>query len=224
MTKKITISDLSLSIILAVPNPIIRKGIEHLLLINYYVSSIKPYACLKEVDEFEGANIIIFEPKEREDYKIIRELQIRYKKLKMILYSSQKLLSPNFLFATKNKEIDAFVYEFVNENQFIEVIEEIFSRTSKRTETIYFPPKISDTFFTDRVTDPILFSVRELAILDLISEGKTTVEIGKALGISQSTVATFRTLMMQKFNAKNIIPVLMYAVSMNYLPRKIIEE
>jgi DNA-binding NarL/FixJ family response regulator len=56
------------------------------------------------------------------------------------------------------------------------------------------------------------FSEKELRILKLISEDKTTEEISKEVFLSPRTIETIRQSMKQKVNAKTIAGLLMYAM------------
>lgn len=58
----------------------------------------------------------------------------------------------------------------------------------------------------------IHFSEKELRILKLISEDKTTEEISKEVFLSPRTIETIRQSMKQKVNAKTIAGLLMYAM------------
>jgi len=60
-------------------------------------------------------------------------------------------------------------------------------------------------------------SSREIDVLRLIGEGKTSKEIGKLLFISHRTVDNHRTHIMEKLNLRNIPALVKYAISKGYL-------
>ena len=59
--------------------------------------------------------------------------------------------------------------------------------------------------------NPIKFSEKEVKILKLISEDKTTEEISKEVFLSPRTIETIRQNMKQKVGAKTIAGLVMYA-------------
>jgi DNA-binding NarL/FixJ family response regulator len=59
---------------------------------------------------------------------------------------------------------------------------------------------------------PVQFSEKEIRILKLISEDKTTEEISREIFLSPRTIETIRQSMKQKVNAKTIAGLLMYAI------------
>jgi DNA-binding NarL/FixJ family response regulator len=60
--------------------------------------------------------------------------------------------------------------------------------------------------------NPVKFSEKELKILQLIAEDKTTEEISKEVFLSPRTVETIRQNMKTKANAKTIAGLIMYAM------------
>ncbi|HXA01958.1 MAG TPA: LuxR C-terminal-related transcriptional regulator [Cytophagaceae bacterium] len=74
--------------------------------------------------------------------------------------------------------------------------------------------EIFQTIFTQSyvVDEEFLFSERELEILQLLSEGKSSMEIANLLFISKHTVNTHRQNMLEKTSAKNTIELLKIAL------------
>ena len=60
--------------------------------------------------------------------------------------------------------------------------------------------------------NPVKFSEKEIKILKLIAEDKTTEEISKEVFLSPRTIETIRQNMKQKVNAKTIAGLVMYAM------------
>lgn len=58
---------------------------------------------------------------------------------------------------------------------------------------------------------------RELDVLKKIATGDTTPQIACKLGISENTVETFRKRLIQKFDAKNAIDLVMKAISKGWI-------
>jgi DNA-binding NarL/FixJ family response regulator len=61
-------------------------------------------------------------------------------------------------------------------------------------------------------TDEV-FSKREREVLELLADGKSSKEIGDALGITERTVETHRKNMIHKAQTKNTVELIAYAVS-----------
>ena len=59
---------------------------------------------------------------------------------------------------------------------------------------------------------PVTFSEKEIKILQLLSEDKTTEEISKVIFLSPRTIETIRQNMKSKVNAKTIGGLIMYAM------------
>ena len=85
---------------------------------------------------------------------------------------------------------------------------------------IYLSPKIADLIIKDYIslspkTEFSIFSVltpRERQVLQLLSEGKTTKEIGSDLQVSVKTVETYRQQIMDKLNIHSIAELTKYAI------------
>ncbi|MCB2220678.1 MAG: response regulator transcription factor [Bacteroidetes bacterium] len=60
---------------------------------------------------------------------------------------------------------------------------------------------------------PGIFSPRELQVVELLSEGLTNQAISLKLGITQSTVETFRARIMAKSKKKNVAELIRWAVA-----------
>lgn len=58
---------------------------------------------------------------------------------------------------------------------------------------------------------------RELDVLQRIAAGETSLQIASSLGITENTVETFRKRLMQKFNAKNAIDLVIKAMNKGWI-------
>jgi DNA-binding CsgD family transcriptional regulator len=61
-------------------------------------------------------------------------------------------------------------------------------------------------------------SVREREVLQLVVEGKSSVEIAELLGLSASTVDTYRSRLMQKLQVTNLPDLVRLAIREGLLP------
>jgi DNA-binding CsgD family transcriptional regulator len=81
-------------------------------------------------------------------------------------------------------------------------------KVSKKDEMETFQPIFSQSFVVD---EEFLLSDRELEILQLLSEGKSSAEIAELLFISKHTVNTHRQNMLEKTSTRNTIELLKLA-------------
>jgi PAS domain S-box-containing protein len=64
---------------------------------------------------------------------------------------------------------------------------------------------------------PIKLSSRELEVLQLICNGKSTLETSKSLFLGQRTIETYRANLLEKTETKNIAELIMYAIRNNLI-------
>jgi DNA-binding NarL/FixJ family response regulator len=58
----------------------------------------------------------------------------------------------------------------------------------------------------------VIFTPREIEIINLICQQLTTKEIATQLNISDRTVDSHRNLILQKIDAKNMVGIVLYAI------------
>lgn len=82
----------------------------------------------------------------------------------------------------------------------------------------YFSHKINDLLVEDYVREghaasPIAsLTGREREILQLIAEGRTSVEVGRLLSLSPKTVETYRSRLMQKIGVEDVVGLVKFAI------------
>ena len=86
----------------------------------------------------------------------------------------------------------------------------------------YFSNDVSVTMInsmmsTGKKANSVEISEREQAVLSLIIEGLTNIEIGKALHISNRTVESHRRNILQKLDVKNTADLVRYAIQNNLI-------
>jgi DNA-binding CsgD family transcriptional regulator len=82
----------------------------------------------------------------------------------------------------------------------------------------YFEKSIYDAFInSNSETNSVEFTTRELDVLQLILEEKTTSEIAEKLQISPFTVEGHRKNLMQKTNSKNVVGLIKYCLLNNII-------
>ena len=80
----------------------------------------------------------------------------------------------------------------------------------------YFEKSIYDAFInSNSETNSVEFTSRELDVLQLILEERTTSEIAEKLHISPFTVEGHRKNLMQKTNSKNVVGLIKFSLLNN---------
>jgi EAL domain-containing protein (putative c-di-GMP-specific phosphodiesterase class I)/DNA-binding CsgD family transcriptional regulator len=89
---------------------------------------------------------------------------------------------------------------------------EEFERFIARGEFVKLPDIRPSNLFHLRQTDSRL-SLREIEVLELISQGKSSKEVGYTLGLSPRTVDVYRAKLMAKLQARNVAELVKVAMS-----------
>ncbi|CCG54551.1 Two-component system response regulatory protein, LuxR family [Flavobacterium indicum GPTSA100-9 = DSM 17447] len=109
-----------------------------------------------------------------------------------------------------NLNIDAYLSKNVSSIELISVVKKVLQNEK------YFEKTIYEAYLKDsNINSKIEFTPRELDILKLILEEKTTMEIADELKISNFTVEGHRKNLMQKTNSKNVVGLIKYAILNN---------
>jgi len=85
------------------------------------------------------------------------------------------------------------------------------------TNNKYFSDKVvkvitSSMFNTNDINPEVILSNREFEVMCLIGRGKTLKEIGEHLFISEKTVSTYRSRILEKLSLKNNIELIKYVL------------
>ena len=128
---------------------------------------------------------------------------------------------PKIIVLTSNKKLGLFqklyklgVHGFLSKNvtqfELLKALHKVMANEK------YFDSHLYDQFLNTTNTKAIAeFTDRELDILKLILDEKTTAEIANELNISPYTVEGHRKNLMQKTNAKNVVGLIKYSLNNN---------
>ncbi|SEQ18963.1 response regulator transcription factor [Flavobacterium urocaniciphilum] len=109
-----------------------------------------------------------------------------------------------------NLGIHAYLSKNVSQLELINVIKKVLKNEK------YFEKSIYDEYISsDTNSNQVEFTKRELDVLHLILDEKTTNEIAEKLQISPFTVEGHRKNLMQKTNSKNVVGLIKYAMLNN---------
>ena len=106
--------------------------------------------------------------------------------------------------------VNAYLSKNVSQLELLNVIKKVLKNEK------YFEKSIYDAFINSNLeTNSVEFTTRELDVLKLILEEKTTSEIAEKLQISPFTVEGHRKNLMQKTNSKNVVGLIKYCLINN---------
>jgi DNA-binding NarL/FixJ family response regulator len=109
-----------------------------------------------------------------------------------------------------NLGVNAYLSKNVSQLELLNVIKKVLKNEK------YFEKSIYDAFISSKTeSNSIEFTTRELDVLQLILEEKTTSEIAEKLKISPFTVEGHRKNLMQKTNSKNVVGLIKYSLLNN---------
>ncbi len=109
-----------------------------------------------------------------------------------------------------NLGVNAYLSKNVSQLELLNVIKKVLKNEK------YFEKSIYDAFISANTeSNSVEFTTRELDVLQLILEEKTTSEIAEKLKISPFTVEGHRKNLMQKTNSKNVVGLIKYSLLNN---------
>ena len=149
--------------------------------------------------EMDGINAISLLRKEYEDVKII--VLTMYDDQEMITKMMEMGANAYLTKTTDPEEIYQAILTCMNDDfYFNDLVNKavLLKLQHKKTVRQFYP-------------NPVKFSEKELRILKLIADDKTTEEISKEVFLSPRTIETIRQNMKQKVGAKTIAGLVMYA-------------
>lgn len=111
-----------------------------------------------------------------------------------------------------NLGVHAYLSKNVSQLELLNVIKKVLKNEK------YFEKSIYDAFINSNTeTNSVEFTTRELDVLQLILEEKTTTQIADKLQISPFTVEGHRKNLMQKTNSKNVVGLIKYSLLNNII-------
>jgi DNA-binding NarL/FixJ family response regulator len=111
-----------------------------------------------------------------------------------------------------NLGIDAYLSKNVSQLELISVLRKVLQNEKHFEKSIY------DAFLnSDSKDSEVEFTSRELDVLRLIMEEKTTAEIAEQLHLSPFTIEGHRKNLLQKTNSKNVVGLIKYTLLNNLM-------
>ena len=141
--------------------------------------------------------------------ELIKEIKLELnKKPKIIVLTSyKKILLFKKLFALG---IDGFLSKNISQFELLKALSKVLANEK------YYESSIYNTYLNSNLNNNLIeFTERELDVLKLILEEKTTSEIALKLQISKYTVEGNRKNLLQKTNSKNVVGLIKYSLNNN---------
>ncbi len=138
--------------------------------------------------------------------------KVREKKIEKTKYIVLTSIAKNSIFKQLLRlDIDGFLTKNVSQLELITVIKKVLNGEK------YYEKGIYDSYLkANNAISQVDFTKRELDVLQLILEEKTTSEIAEELQISTFTVEGHRKNLLQKTNSKNVVGLIKYSI-LNHL-------
>src|SRR5258705_13254585 len=154
----------------------------------------------RRMQEIDGNNGIEMIRKEYEEVKII--VLTMYDDQEMISKMMEMGANAYLTKTTDPDEIYQAILACMNDDFYFNdlVNKAVLSKLQTKRQVRQFYP------------DPVKFSEKEIRILKLLSEDKTTEEISKEIFLSPRTIETIRQNMKTKVGAKTIAGLIMYGI------------
>lgn len=137
--------------------------------------------------------------------------KVREKESKKTKYIVLTSITKNSIFKQLLKlEIDGFLSKNVSQLELTSVIKKVLKGEK------YYEKSVYDSYLkANNKNSQVDFTKRELDVLRLILDEKTTAEIAEELEISAFTVEGHRKNLLQKTNSKNVVGLIKYAILNN---------
>lgn len=191
-------------------NALFRNGLHHFLHgqnNNWSILSFESIViCSNEV--LLNTDILFFDGQDDYSRRQILAVKRNFPKIKLIIFSNDVNLLDNYTFAQKHT-IGPVLDKEIEPNKLLELLYRTIKRINLDIRDLEEPAIIKPK--GNKKTSSF-FSLRELSILNLISQGKTNREISVELEISHRTIEVHRRRMIERLGCANIIPVILYAI------------
>ena len=204
-------------IILADDHQMIREGLSALLHDAEDIEIVKSASSGKEVLDFlkkDTADLVLMDINmpELDGIQATKEIKKRYKDMKVLILSMHN--KEGFVKNAIEVGADGYILKNTGKNELLSAIDHIINGKT------YFSQEVTKTLINNiRVGHPegITLSKKEKDILELLSNGHTTIEIADKLVASQHTIETYRRNLLLKFEAKNVSELIKLSMKKGFI-------
>ena len=194
---------------------LVREGIKAVLTDNglHYITTFSNTAeTLRALDDGQVFDfyIVDLELPDTDGFELIREIRDRQPGARIIVSTVHDEVWT--LHRLLLLDVDAVIYKSGASEEIIEAMERILRGQKYYCKEARQEMKLAD----DSSRHP---TEREMEVLCLIAEGKTTKEIAGTLFVSENTIEAHRKSLFHKLGAVNVADLLMKAVDQGYIKR-----
>ena len=148
--------------------------------------------------------------------ELTRKLKRKYPSLKILMLTMHK--NKQFFYQAMSAGADGYLVKSDSESELLLAVHKI------RTGNTYISPYLLDDFTDDVVkayrnqesATPDALTRREKQVLAMVVDGLTTREVAAELNLSPRTIDHHRSNLLKKFNLKNSVDLVKYAVRHGY--------
>lgn len=199
-----------MKILLADDHFLVLDGLEVLLSTFEFVEktqSVLNYMELKDILDKENFDVLLLDIHfgKHDGREIINEIKQLAPTIKVIALTSHS--DSATIKSSINAGFDGYLLKIDGRDDIEKALKAVTNNEK------YFSPKTQQVFFETQISkNKVELTEREKEVLQLIVQEKTTKEIAKQLCLSEKTVETHRSSIMQKLEVKNIAGVVKKAI------------
>lgn len=212
-------SDSQLTIAIVDDHPIVIEGLQKLLTTEFKGSEILEFSsgdefisCLKETKVVIDIVLLDITLPGKKGTDLCAEIKYLKPSIRVLAFSNHDQRS--IIMQMLQNGASGYLLKNASSTELVQGIREALQGQ------IVFSKEVRDVIAqsngkTSATVRPL--TKREKEILRMISQGKTSIEIGKELFVSPLTVETHRRNLMQKFNVKNVAELIKIASELQFL-------
>jgi DNA-binding NarL/FixJ family response regulator len=191
-------------------HPIVADGLYKILMNSFAINEIVHFTSGDEFSAFlrggyQGFDLILLDitMPGKSGIEVCKDIKIHHPQTCIVVFSNHTERS--LIMQMLNNGANGYILKNASSSEIVFGIQEALNGQisfSKEVKEIIARPSATDLKKIPTLTK------REKQILKMISDGKTSVEIGAELFLSPFTVDTHRRNLMQKFEVKNVVTLI----------------
>ena len=204
-------------------HPVVSAGLKHFFDGDTEIKIVKQVNEPDAIPEFLGkqkADMVLMDTEinGKDTLLLVRYMQKHFPEVQVLLFSSDKQAAT--IRRANYAGVAGYLYKNASMQTLKQAIIDVAAGKKVRDKAIDLGaltvPKVSSKLQKVKGSTRI-FSPRETQVLKYLAEGLTNYEISQQLGVTQSTVETFRARIMAKSKRKNVAELIKWAMEMGLL-------
>ncbi len=207
-----------IKIILVDDHPLVREGINSMLQLNEQIEVVARYAGTSEL--LNGLKkctvdliLLDLQLKEGNSDGVIPVIKEQYPLVKIVILSSNDNIHNIKLLL--NKGVDGYLLKDTEQKELIRAIKDVCDEEKEKPiVSVEVANQLKKLAYKDHLffNSAQHLTPREKEVLQLIAQELTSQEIGERLHLSQRTVESYRLMLMQKLDVKNMVGMVKKAI------------